>query len=169
MSERRIEAPTFRYFLNFLKGARDAGEETINTPRWEKVIGRLEIVEGAVPSWMDFEQAIHPLWGALDTWNSSEFAILIGRAVVYPKELGWDGQFQTPQQLWEFASMGLGGTQKTAGRQSKLSREQQIQVYDLASKAQIPYEQLAEMYEVSIKTIQRIVKKWQKELEGYGI
>ena len=160
---------TLRETLAHLRHYRDIGD--LNDYWGTNLLRRLEIVEQIIPQWLDFHFSIHPLADALDSWDVNQFSILIGRAAVYPTQVGWEDYFKDKdaQGIWEFAQSGLGGDRAESGQKPKLDKWQQRVVYDLWSKSDLTQEDLANMYKVSRMTIRRAIERWKKELGDYKI
>jgi hypothetical protein len=154
------QAHTIRDILTELREAKERGEEWTGLEYAARRRRRLEVIERAVPAWLDLPAA-HPLHRAIDRWPSEEFAVLIGRAVVYPEEPGDYGALQDPRTLWDFARAGLGGNPDRRGRPSNLSTEDQILIYDLWSHGVSTQAQLADQFKVSIATIKRVIARWR--------
>jgi hypothetical protein len=155
-----VRARTIRDTLTDLREAGERGEDRTRLEYWVRRRRRLEVIERAVPAWLDLPAA-HPQHRAIDKWTSAEFAVLIGRAVVYPAEPGDYEALQDPRILWDFAGAGLGGNPDRRGRPSRLSTQDQILIYDLWSHGVSTQERLANQFHVSIATVKRIIRKWK--------
>lgn len=153
---------TFRAMLVAYRVAREQQDERMKLAIYEKVANRLELVACAVPSWLDLD-ITHPLRYAIEHWKVEDFALLIGRAGVFPIEPGYQKLFQTPEDIWYMAQRGLGGDPEKRGRPSKLSESEQLLIYEQWSRGFHTQEELASLYNLGIATIRRIVKKWKPE------
>jgi hypothetical protein len=150
--------------LAYFKDARNNEpdwESNLNTYR-QKVLTRLEVIERAVPFWLDFV-ANHPLMYAVRTWGIEDFAILIGRGAVYPSESTHRKLFKDGEEVWLVAQKGLGHERERRGRPSKVNEHNQFLIYDYWSRGMYTQEELAKMFKVGIATIKRIISKWKVE------
>lgn len=160
MKEQR---PTIRQYADVL-----AHEESKGTlpSYFARVLARLRLIEKLIPGWLEMDFG-HALREAVEGWEVGDFAILIGRAVVYPNE---QAEFMDPQQIWLFAQTGLGGKPKGEGRPPKIDRTQQVIIYDLWQQGGgVTQQDIAEIYGVSVRTIARIIQKIREEIEGRRI
>ena len=144
------------------RGIQAQHDERMKLDIYAKIAKRLELVACAVPSWLDLD-ITHPLRYAIEQWKVEDFALLIGRAGVFPIEPGYERLFQTPEDIWNVAQRGLGGDPERRGRPSKLSDSEQLLIYEQWSRGFHTQEELASLYNLGIATIRRIVKKWKPE------
>jgi hypothetical protein len=151
---------TIRDLLNYYREAEKKEADWLGLEQFERVFNRLQLIECAIPSWLDF--AIdHPLIYAVERWDYEDFHVLIGRGAVKPREPMFKKLYQTGQEIWMFAQQGLGGERR--GRPSTLHKQQELQIYESWSRGFHTQQELADIHRVGIATIKRIIKKYKPE------
>ena len=147
--------PTFKMLLD----NDELGASLVRPYNWERYRARLEIIERVIPEWLEFRiPEIQQLYQAIGEWDTSEFATLIGRAVVYPNEAGQKGRFREPIDLWELARIGLGAEPANRGRPRATDRLTQIRIYSLWQAGQKTQQEIADEFDIGIATVGRIIR-----------
>ena len=107
----------------------------------------------------------HELRTAIDEWDSYDFAALLGRMIVLPRELGNRSLLIDHNFRWVMTSIGLGNTTHKRGRPLAVGETEQRLIYTLWTIDYRTQEQLAQEFNIGIATVQRIIRKWKKRSE----
>ena len=145
-------------YLNNLRNT-FVDRQTLRVP-YLNTLQRLEQVNYYLPAWLAFGYN-HPLREAIQHWDTLDFGAMIGRALT----LAWETRnsekpYFEPEELWTVASAGLGKDDRR-GRTQKVSDLDQARMYILWSRGGRTQQELAEEYEVSLATVERIVKRFK--------